>query len=189
MQAGRRIIQTMRRFGVDPNYNRNSRLNTSLVACVPSKRDSSPPSKKSAPHCFSCGKKGRYPSQCPQRDHSDRNHDSIPWPESKKGIQFSAFGYSTLPPGMTSDQTHNLSSNIWGLRHWMKKYVKAFYLMPHKKYTKVVQYETNSASLIARFNVKNTFLFLISLLQIELYVYHCCVGGAWSKSLLSSWRQ
>ena len=39
--------------------------------------------------------------QCPQRDHSDRNHDSIPWPESKKGIQFKVFGYSMLPPGMT----------------------------------------------------------------------------------------
>ena len=109
MQAGRRIIQTMRRFGVDPNYNHNSRLNTSLVARIPLKRDSqqhmdvssNPPSKKSAPHCFSCGETGHYPAQCPQRDHRDRNHDSIPWPESKKGIQFKVFGYSTLPPGKT----------------------------------------------------------------------------------------
>ena len=107
MQAGRRIIPTMRRFGVDPNYNHNSRLSTSLVARIPLKRDSqphtdissNPPSKKSAAHCLSCGEIGHYPAQCPQRDHSDRNHDSIPWPESKKGIQFKVFGYSTLPPG------------------------------------------------------------------------------------------
>ena len=31
----------------------------------------------------------------------DRKHDSIPWPESKKGLQFKVFGYSTLPPGKT----------------------------------------------------------------------------------------
>ena len=96
-----------RKIRVDPNYNHNSRLNTSLVARIPLKRDSqphtdvssNPPSKRSAPHCFSCGEIGHYPAQCPQRDHSDRNHDSIPWPESKKGIQFKTFGYSTLPPG------------------------------------------------------------------------------------------
>ena len=109
MQADQCIIQTMRRFGADPNYNHNSRLNTSLVARIPLKRDSqphmdvssNPPSKKSAPHCFSCGEKGHYLAQCPQRDHPDRNHDSIPWPKSKKGIQFNAFGYSTLPSGKT----------------------------------------------------------------------------------------
>ena len=74
MQAGRRLIQTMRRFGVDPNYNHNSRLNTSLVANIPLKRDSrphidvssNPPSKKSAPHCLSRSEKGYNPAKCPR---------------------------------------------------------------------------------------------------------------------------
>ena len=123
---------------------------------------SNPPSKKSAAHCLSCGEIGHYPAQCPQRDHSDRNHDSIPWPESKKGIQFKAFGYSTLPPGKTSHKTHNLSSNIWGVHHWMRLFIWCHMRNTQKWYNMKLPQRL-------WFNVKNSFLFLISLLQIESY--------------------